>query len=128
MSENNGVIRIGRKGQKKFAIGDGPVFEVDVVSAFQAWVNIDESFRDRSSDQSITNTDMPAYHQAAVAFVVGLMGVDTANVSIAEALDFLARLRECYDELADFFQPRSRGKRESPDSSGTELRFSVEGS
>jgi len=131
MSANNGVIRIGRKGLKKFAFGeDGPVFEVDVVVAFQRWIDIDDKFRLEDAgdnDRSIPNADMPLYHQAAVSFVKELGGGD---VTTAEALDFLARLREQYDELADFFQPKSREERASPGTSveGSGLRFSVEGS
>jgi len=120
---NNGVIRVGRKGLKKFAFGeDGPAFEVDVIVAFQDWIGIDDEFR---METVIPTANMPAYHQAAVAFVSGLGGGD---VTTAEALDFLARLREQYDELAAFFLPRSREERASPATLAPELRFSVEGS
>lgn len=129
MSTNNGVIRVGRKGRKKFAFGeDGEPFEVDVVVAFQAWVGIDDQFRERSEDRTITTADMPAYHQAAVEFVSQLATPERLEVTTAEALDFLARLREQYDEVAAFFQPKSREERNLPDSSGAELRFSMEGS
>ena len=127
----NGVIRIGRKGLRKFAFGDdGEPFEVDVVVAFQDWVATDESFRpavrDEEGGRPIPGGDMAAYHLAAVEFVARLSG-GTADLTTAEALDFIARLREQYDEMVDFFRPRSRKKPESPDSSGAELRFSVEG-
>ena len=138
MSANNGdgVIRVGRKGRKKFAFGEeGEPFEVDVVVAFQEWVCIDEEFRDKSKDRSIPNSDMLVYHQAAVNFVErlanplsdGELRQPITEVTTAEALDFIARLREQYDELADFFQPRKREKDESPATLGAELRFSVEG-
>ena len=131
MSANNGVIRVGRKGKKKFAFGeDGQPFEVDVVVAFQEWIGIDDQFRDRSEDRSILITDMPEYHRAAVAFVVGLavnqINNEAPEITTAEALDFIARLREQYDEVATFFQPRSREEQDSPATSGAELRFSVE--
>lgn len=123
MSANNGVIRIGRKGIKKFAFGDdGNAFEVDVVVAFQEWIGIDEGFRDDSKD--VPNEAMPAYHQAALDFVQRISG-DT-NITTAEALDFIARLREQYDELASFFRPRLSEKHVLPDTSEAELRFSVE--
>ncbi len=123
MSAANGIIRIGRKGTKKFAFGDdGPVFEVDVVTAFQAWVCIDEGFRNEEDD--IPNEQMPEYHASAVRFVIGLGGGDA--VTTAEALDFLARLREQYNEVAVFFRPRSREERDSPDTLEAGLRFSVE--
>ncbi len=128
MSASNGVIRIGRKGLKKFAFGDeGPVFEVDVVVAFQQWIGIDDNFRSVSgneNDRSIPVAEVPVYHVAAQAFVESLGG---GAVTVAEALDFIARLREQYDELAAFFQPKSRQERDSPDTSEVELRFSVEG-
>jgi hypothetical protein len=150
MSTSNGVIRIGRKGLKQFAFGeDGAPFTVDVVSAFQDWIGIDEGFRteDATNDDGepvkvIPTAAMPQYHQAAVDFVKGLAtplvgrGMDEKgglllpqppNISKAEALDFLARLREQYDELAVFFRPKRREREESPGTSGAELRFSVEG-
>jgi len=127
VSENNGVIRIGRKGLKKFAFGEGEPFEVDVVVAFQEWVNIDDQFRERSEDRSILTADMPGYHQAAVEFVNQLSNRTTpTKITTAEALDFIARLREQYDEVAAFFRPKLREEQESPDSSGAELRFSAE--
>lgn len=144
MSENNGsgVIRIGRKGLKRFAFGDdGEPFEVDVVVAFQEWVGIDNDFRERSDDRSILTQDMPAYHQAAVEFVerlanpIDALGDPTSkssaepgSITTAEALDFIARLREQYDEVAAFFQPKSRDEPDSSDTLAVEHRFSVEGS
>lgn len=134
MSADNGVIRIGRKGLKKFAFGDdGEPFEVDVVIAFQHWIGIDDGFRPQEEDQDggrpIPTAEVPAYHQAAVAFVAGLCN-SKVEVTVAEALDFLARLREQYDELADFFRPRSRQERASPDTleEASATQFLVEGS
>jgi hypothetical protein len=140
MSANNGVIRIGRKGIKKFAFGDDEPFEVDIVVAFQEWVGVDESFRptdpDTEGNRSIPTDQMMAFHQAAVDFVEGLAnkawadGAGTpppaVDLTKAEALDFIARLREQYDELAVFFRPKSREKPDSQDTSAAELRFSVE--
>ncbi len=131
MSANNGVIRIGRKGLKKFAFGDdGLPFEVDVVVAFQEWVSIDESFRptevDADGDRLIPTDQMTAYHAAAVDFAHGLSGPEQGSITTAEALDFIARLREQYDELAVFFRPKLQEERASPDTSEAELRFSVE--
>lgn len=124
MNTTNGVIRIGRKGIKKFAFGeDGAPFDVDVVVAFQEWIGIDDKFRERSEDRSILTMDMPAYHQAATDFAIRLSG---GVVTTAEALDFIARLREQYDEVAAFFQPKSREERVSPATSEAELRFSME--
>ena len=134
MSKDNGVIRIGRKGLKKFAFGeDGKPFEVDIVSAFQEWISIDDAFREEEDTEGIRSISlerMPAYHQEAVALVERLSTAGETRepvvVTPAEALDFLARLREQYDELAVFFRPKLREKRDSPDTSEAELRFSVE--
>ena len=134
MSANNGVIRVGRKGRKKFAFGEegqpgSEPFEVDVVVAFQEWIGIDDVFRERSEDRSILTADMAEYHKAAVGFVKKLAtgpGSQVPDVTTAEALDFIARLRECYDEVADFFRPKLRGEPDLPDTSEPALRFSVE--
>ncbi len=134
MSSSNGVIRIGRKGLKKFAFGeDGAPFEVDIVTAWQKWVIVDENFRpteeDEQGNRPIPLSEMLAYHQAAVVFVETLAGTDPSQantITPAEALDFIARLREEYDELADFFRPKSRQKPDSPATSQAELRFSAE--
>jgi hypothetical protein len=140
MSENNGVIRIGRKGVKKFAFGDGPPFDVDIVVVFQEWVAIDESFRpikpNENGERLIPTDQMPAYHRAAVEFVERI-GADGApgsgtgrslGINPAEALDFIARLREQYDELAVFFRPKLRDEPDLPDSLEAGLRFSEEAS
>lgn len=131
MSASNGVIRIGRKGIKKFAFGDdGPVFEVDVVVAMQGWIAVDESFRQMEGEHKgeILTEDMSRYHQAAVDFVEELAGAEySGKLSKAEALDFIARLSEQHTELVDFFRPRKRERPESQDTSGAELVFSEEG-
>lgn len=136
MSANNGVIRIGRKGLKKFAFGDGPVFEVDVVVEFQKWISIDDSFRPETENadgnRPVAVSDMAEYHRAAVQFVCELafdkdvIGRTKNLITTAEALDFIARLREQYDELALFFRPNLRKEQNLPASSGVELRFSEE--
>ena len=132
MSANNGVIRVGRKGLKKFAFGDdGAPFEVDVVVAFQQWICIDEQIREQFEDRLIPAQVMQQYHQAAVDFVGELAcraprikgrEPEILNITTAEALDFIARLREQYDEVADFFHARSKTKPSSVES--LEARFS----
>lgn len=133
MSQTNGVIRVGRKGRRKFAIGDEtderklPVFEIDVVSAFQRWLTIDDEFREGSEERTIPLARVPEWHDAARNFVAECGGCETGDqITVAEALDFLARLREEYDGLADFFRPKSREKQESPASSEPGLVFSEE--
>lgn len=131
-AQDNGIIRVGRKGLKKFAFGeDGEPFELDVVNTFQAWVGVDESYRPAEEDaeglRPIPIADMPAYHAAAVAFVKdAAKGAAPEKLTTAEALDFLARLREEYDGLVSFFRPKSSEKPKSPDSSGPAMRFSAE--
>lgn len=129
-ASSNGVIRIGRKGTKKFAFGDGEPFEVDVVVAFQHWIGIDDGLRppneDDNGNRPIAVCDMPAFHQSAVGFASEMSGCN--DVTTAEALDFIARLREQYNELADFFRPKSREEPASPASSEAGLQFSEEAS
>lgn len=131
MSQDNGIIRIGRKGKKKFAFGDNPPFEVDVVESFQKWIIIDDEFRQECNignaegSRRIPPAEVPRWHQAAVEFVTELVSLDRLivgkepeiSITIAEALDFLARLREEYDKLVVFFQPKSQDEPESPDTS-----------
>lgn len=135
MSSNNGsnIVKIGRKGKKKFLFGDDDsnVFEVDIVTAFQEFCIIDDNFRppeDDGGNRVIPEADIPAYHDAIVAFVKDLARGNADDITKAEALDFLARLREQYDELADFFRPKSRRKQDSPSSTEarSEVRFSEE--
>lgn len=142
MNGSDGVIRISRKGLTKFAIGDEndprklPVFQVDVVQAFQQWSLIDESFRPEEEDANgrrrIPEQNMPQYHQAAVEFVLGLMTNSSKceykpnTITPAEAFDFIARLRECYDDVAVFFQPKSREERGLEKPSGEESETTSE--
>ena len=129
MSANNGIIRIGRKGMKTFAFGEhGTPFEVDVVVVLQQWYVIDDNFRPMEEDaeggRSIPTAELPAYHKAAQAYVSEIS--NTPNLSVSEALDFIARLREQYDELAVFFRPKLREEPASPATLEVETRFSEE--
>ncbi len=141
MSASNGVIRIARKGTKKFAFGeDGQPFEVEVVVAFQEWIGIDELFRQEEGEGvkqedvgAILTADMPAYHEAAVQFVKKLSTTSVSDgrtwvpdINTAEALDFIARLKEEYDSLVVFFRPKPRVEPGSRDTSVVEHRFSEE--
>lgn len=127
---SDGVIRIGRKGRKKFAFGDADPFEVDIVVATQQWFIIDDSLRpvdeDKDGNRPIALADMPRWHQAAADFVKELSGCQ--DITHAEALDFIARLREQYHEMADFFRPKLQEEPDSQDSSEVELQFSEEAS
>ena len=124
--DSNGVIRISKKGIKKFAIGNGGAFDLDIVQAFTKWIQIDESFRE--DDRTIKPENMPEFHQSAIDFVsYYAAGNVSAPITTAEALDFLARLREQYEELANFFQPKLSEEPESRDTSGeVSVQFSEE--
>jgi hypothetical protein len=139
MSQSNGVIRIGKKGLKKFAFGEegapgSEPFVVDVVSAFEDWLVIDDNFRpterDSEGNRNIPRVEIPAYHAAAVAYAEKVRGnVEGAEpITTAEALDFMARLREEYDALLHFFRPKSLPEPGSPDTSKEDsvLQFSEE--
>lgn len=140
MSADNGIIRVGRKGKKKFVFGDDDTkaFTVDVVEAFQDYIGIDSTFRTEvreDGNKVIPTAEMPAFHEAVRQWAIGLATpkggtqedpVQRPDITAAEALDFAARLREVWNELQDFFVPKSPQKPESPGSSGVELRFSVE--
>lgn len=130
MSANNGVIRVGRKGKKKFAFGEeGAPFEVDIVAAWIEWLSIDSMVREPYEDGNIPTAELHRYHQAAVEFAMKMAtdgGVTAADLTPAEALDFIARLKEQYDECAVFFRPKSRDEQDSPATSAVELRFSQE--
>lgn len=125
MSESNGVIRIGRKGLKKFAFGeDGAEFSVDVVKTWQEWINIDESVRD--TEGQIKAENMPLYHKAVVDFAAELSNSKPESLTVAEGLEFIAKMREQYEELADFFQPKKRKEQEPSASSATGMQFTEE--
>jgi hypothetical protein len=139
VSSSNGVIRVSRKGKKKFAFGDDEPFEVDVVNVFHNWLAIDEDFRsqyDEKEDGSrpIPQRDIWKFHELLVRFVESLRGIDVnaesfkPSITTAEASDFLARLRECYDDLVVFMRPKSREEQDLPGTSeeGSVLRFSEE--
>ncbi len=143
---SNGVIKIGRKGRKRFQFEgqhdgcEGPEFVLDVVDAFEGWLVVDDQFRsnyepDADGNRVIPRSDLPEYHRVLREHMQALQGPrregqpEPVEISTADALDFVARLREQYDELAHFFQPKSRTEPESPATSAepsAELRFSVE--
>lgn len=135
MSEGNGtgIIRIGRKGLRKFAFGeDGAPFEVDVVVAYQRWMEIDDEFRpplpDEEGNRLVPVADMGRYNAAAAAFATELAhDPKKPNVlTVTEAREFIELLRQEYNRMADFFRPKLRAAPASPATSGAALRFSEE--
>ena len=111
MSE--GVIKIGRKGIRKFAFGDGAEFAIDVISVRNEWLEIDRSFRDENS--MIAPENVAKLNQSALAFVREVAKDQSVNMS--EALEFMARLTEEAAKLRRFFVPAFDEKLESQGSS-----------
>ncbi len=112
MSESNGdeVIRIEKKGVKKFAFGSGPVFAVDVLRCWDCWSGIDDEFRDATGN--VPKEKLAAWRKAQLSFardwVRATMDPPEAEKIVAEiddgqALAFVNRLGNCIKGLKDFF-------------------------
>lgn len=123
MSEGNGdgVIRIGRKGKKKIALGDGEPRDLDIVDVSNRWSEIDRSFRD--ADFKIPSERIAEANEAAYAFVMGIF--EDASITRAEALEFLKIITEEAAKLSDFFTVKSGSVEPSSQESTTTLRFST---
>ncbi len=129
MSAENGVeiIKIGRKGRKKFQLGDRPPFEIDVILVQNQWLEIDRGFRDEKDE--IPPERNAEANKAAWLFVSELCGTpttspdDAESLTMTEALEFLNVLTREGAKLADFFVPKLP---EGQSSSGrsTTLHFS----
>ena len=122
MSASNGdeVIRIEKKGIKKFAFGDGPVFSVDVIRAMDAWNGIDGEYRDAAG--GVPKEKLAAWRRAQLNFardwVTATVDPQVAaqivpEIDDAQALAFINRLDAYIDGLKDFFGVRT-GKEPSP--------------
>ncbi len=134
-TKNDGVIRIGRKGLRTFAFGDDKPFTVDVVVQMQQWIIIDDAFRpvtpNENGEHPIPKAEMPAFHEAGRQFVMGIAktGEEPApDLTVTEAFEFLAELRNAYNEMLDFFVPKSSHKPEPPGTTAVPsgLEFGVE--
>ena len=131
MNENNGVVRIKARSVKKFAIGeDGPVFELDVVRAYDEWAQIDASFRDAAGvvpkDQIVAWSNARgsfAEKVVADAYALTPQPQEPPRLDGGQVGDFMARLAEEVDKLKVFFEPKFERPQSSPQSS--ELRFSM---
>jgi hypothetical protein len=122
MARDNGtpILRIGRKGKIAFAFGeDGEPFTIDVVDLHNQWSAIDRPFRD--PDGKILPDKMEELNGLAYQFVTEVSKM--ADLSMAEVMEFLAKLTEEFIRLADFFVPKYEKKPSSPEP--TELRFST---
>ncbi len=119
------VIRIGRKGRRLFAFGEeGKPFEVDVVALHSEWVNVDRTFRDDKGD--VPPERLLEMNRTALEFVVAVgqqVGVDLADISLAEALEFIKEITEEVHRLRGFFVPKFS---EGPSSAeSTQVNFST---
>jgi hypothetical protein len=126
MSETNGsgIIRIGKKGLRKFTFDeDADAFEIDVIAAQAQWLELDRQFRDDNNE--VPPDKLIALNEEARRFAMEL-AYDTKPkriLSIAEALEFLKLLNEEAGRLADFFTPKDSEVPSSRESS--ELRFTT---
>ena len=114
MTAPNGreIIRIGRKGKRLFAIGDGEPVELDVVVVQQQWSDVRRVYE--GDDRKVPPENFADCNQAAFAFVQGLFP-DVQDLSGAEAGEFLALVNEEVQKLQVFFKGRSPDGRSSPE-------------
>lgn len=119
MSETNGaeVIRVGRKGLRKFAIGDGPVFEIDVWATMNAYLKMRRSFSGEDGKVAPENND--AFEQSLAGFVKDVTQTD--GLTVTEQLEFLKVLDEEAEKLRSFFTRKDAAAPSSAPS--TEVRF-----
>ncbi len=114
------VIRIGRKGRRLIAFGEGEPFEVDVVGVANAYTDVVRAFHDDNG--RVPPERNQELNGAALEFVKQISG--QADLSMAEALEFLKVITEEQEKLKGFFALKSEGAPPSPASS--ELIFSTE--
>ncbi len=123
-ANGDGVIRIGRKGKMKFAIGDSAPFEIDVVLIYNRWLEIDRSFRD---DKDVILPDKNLEHnEAAFQFLTTVLSdasVKVENLTLAEVFEFLKLVTDEVAKLRDFFVPAISKEPSSPEK--TELTFTT---
>ncbi len=118
MSASNGVLKIERKGKKKFAIGDAEPVEIDVSIVYDQWFVIDHDFADENG--MIPPANLIARNTAMRNFVAELLKCD--DVTMAEAQEFINILTVEVNKLRDFFStkwPATPGSAEN-----LEVRFS----
>ncbi len=102
---NNGtpVVRIGKKGTKSFAFGDGPVISLDVIQIYNEWLMVQEQLIEVKDGQRHIK-DAKAYSETQVAFVSMMYAtVGGDPVTHAEAAEFIKELTVAQMELQHFF-------------------------
>ncbi len=108
MSEGNGIpiLNITRKGTATFQFEGGRPFKVDLVLVANDWLEVDRAFRDDKGD--VPNDRLRELNHAAWAFVnefAKQSGVE--NLTMTEALQFLAMMNAEAEKLKVFFAPAS---------------------
>lgn len=140
MSSGNGVIRIGKKGLRKFAFGDddsAPIIEVDVVNVHDELVELDWKYRD--AEGKLLPDKSREHRTARFEFVKGLI-LETMKVAslekqhalkkvaddltLAEALEFERYITEETARLKDFFAPATGNGQSPPGSSVGAVTYS----
>src|SRR5258708_4515331 len=105
MSDANGepILKIGRKGRLKIAVGDGAPVEIDVIGVQSAWLEIDRMFKDGSG--KVPPEKWNQLNQEIWNFARGILQVE--DMSLTEALEFMRIVTEKAVELRGFFEIRS---------------------
>jgi hypothetical protein len=110
MSESNGsIIKVGSRSLRKFQIGDGPVFQVDVIKVYDQWIEIDRRFRD--AEGKVPPENRQQLRQAGWEFVSMLERMDLSEaeqaalrpIDGAQAEEFMSLLTREVLSLQDFF-------------------------
>jgi len=120
---DDGILRIGRKGKVKFAFGEnGTPFIVDVVAISNRWWEIRRNFADK--DDKVPPDRIEEFNRTAIAFVCELAPKDSGPESNAEVEEFFKLLADERQKLQRFFVPASPEEPSSPER--TELTFSFD--
>jgi hypothetical protein len=130
VGQNNGEIRMPRRGKDKFAFGDDPGFEIDTIDTWDEFVEFDKSTRDEKGE--LPKGQLVAYNQAKRAFFQNvikrgyerspeLAGKPVPVLTLAEVCVFLAQLEGKVKELQRFFVLSSPALPSSPPN--TDNRF-----
>ena len=81
------VIKIAKQGKTRVQIGDGPIFEIDVLQVYDQWAESEKPFRNEAGEI----TDWLGRRQALKSLVRALIG-EEQEVSGAEAELFISNV------------------------------------
>jgi hypothetical protein len=137
-TNGDGIIKVGRRGIRKFEFGDeaGSVtIELDVIGVWDEWVEIDHSFRDEKGvilkDRLVErNTRCRTWVQGMIEAAGGVTNAEDAShvaqhLSLTDALTFMKLLCEEVEKLKVFFE-RSTGEKPSSGVSSGDARVTYE--